>query len=280
MGMYNINIMAKNTTFNDSFNRVATDYHKIRQQYPYPAYILDALVNGSELTPNDQVLELGAGTGILTNQLLRRKLRVVGIEPGDNLRAIAEQELARDIRNGRAAILAGAALDYAEDGSLGIYDGLAIGTAMRWLGDRDTVCNMIYNHLRPPTPVKPGGAVAVTHNTNEVADNGGNEFYLATRGIYGQFMPVSNKPLPHAAELVPEGFGGKFEPVLFKVERRPLKLSPQQYVDLIQTYNPVIQLAPRDRAELVRRLYNFVLKETEKAAITHGVTLEIARRKN
>src|SRR5919199_4060899 len=54
---------------------------------------LDRIVAAAEIEPNDVVLELGAGTGVLTRALLRDAGRVVAVELDDSLAAVLAGDL-------------------------------------------------------------------------------------------------------------------------------------------------------------------------------------------
>ena len=73
------------------FNEVAAEYDRNRPSYP------DALVDHAcqlaRIGAGDRVLEIGCGTGQLTRSLLARGLRVTAVEPGDQLIAIAGENL-------------------------------------------------------------------------------------------------------------------------------------------------------------------------------------------
>ena len=60
----------------------------------YPDELVDRACQIAEIGPGDQVLEIGCGTGQLTRSLLARGLRVTAVEPGQNLIALARQNLA------------------------------------------------------------------------------------------------------------------------------------------------------------------------------------------
>jgi cyclopropane fatty-acyl-phospholipid synthase-like methyltransferase len=75
-----------------AFNQIAEEYDRHRPTYP------DALVGRAcevaGLGPGASVLEIGCGTGQLTRSLLARGVRVVAVEPGEQLVARARDRLA------------------------------------------------------------------------------------------------------------------------------------------------------------------------------------------
>jgi ubiquinone/menaquinone biosynthesis C-methylase UbiE len=78
-------------SYGEVFNELAADYDRNRPTYP------DALVDHACrvacIGAGDRVLEIGCGTGQLTGSLLARGLRVTALEPGDQLIAIAGENL-------------------------------------------------------------------------------------------------------------------------------------------------------------------------------------------
>lgn len=72
-------------------DRVA-DYARHRPHYP--AALLDLLAQRCGFMPAWIVADIGAGTGILTELLLRNGNAVYAVEPNDAMRAVAEQTLA------------------------------------------------------------------------------------------------------------------------------------------------------------------------------------------
>jgi SAM-dependent methyltransferase len=73
------------------FNQVAAEYDRHRPTYPEQLIDRACLLAGLER--DDQVLEIGCGTGQLTRSLLARGLHVTAIEPGAELSGLAQQRL-------------------------------------------------------------------------------------------------------------------------------------------------------------------------------------------
>ncbi len=80
------------------FNEIAEEYDRHRPAYPDA--LIDRACEVAALAPGAKVLEIGCGTGQLTRSLLERGLRVTAVEPGDQLIALAREQLedAGDVR--------------------------------------------------------------------------------------------------------------------------------------------------------------------------------------
>jgi len=74
------------------FNEIADEYDRHRPAYPDA--LIDRACEVAGLAPAARVLEIGSGTGQLTRSLLARGLRVVAVEPGEQLIARAREQLA------------------------------------------------------------------------------------------------------------------------------------------------------------------------------------------
>jgi ubiquinone/menaquinone biosynthesis C-methylase UbiE len=86
----------------DSFHRVSADYDRGRPRYPAAA--VEAMLEG--LPEPAEVLDVGAGTGQLSEALAAAGARVIAVEPGVEPRALLEARLA-----GRARVLDATAED-------------------------------------------------------------------------------------------------------------------------------------------------------------------------
>jgi ubiquinone/menaquinone biosynthesis C-methylase UbiE len=75
----------------DKFSGKADVYSKSRPSYP--TVFIDYLFSINSLNETSRVADIGSGTGILTRQLLERGVSVVAVEPNDDMRTKAEQDL-------------------------------------------------------------------------------------------------------------------------------------------------------------------------------------------
>lgn len=74
------------------FSKRVENYVKYRPSYP--AAVLDLLVERCGLSDSSRIADIGSGTGIFSRLLLDRGFHVYGVEPGDDMRAIAERDFA------------------------------------------------------------------------------------------------------------------------------------------------------------------------------------------
>jgi SAM-dependent methyltransferase len=75
------------------FNDVAAEYDRNRPTYPDA--LVDRACRVASIGAGDRVLEIGCGSGQLTQSLLVRGLRVTALEPGSQLIALAAEKLRR-----------------------------------------------------------------------------------------------------------------------------------------------------------------------------------------
>ena len=84
------------TSPTERFSARADHYRRYRPGYPRAA--IDLLAGQCGLASGAVVADVGSGTGILSEQLLERGARVIGIEPNDAMRAAAEARLGAEPR--------------------------------------------------------------------------------------------------------------------------------------------------------------------------------------
>ena len=122
----------------EHFDRVAATYARGRP--PYPARLWTLLEHHGVLSHGAQVLEIGAGSGQATVELVARGARVVAVEPGPRLAADLRLRLPGvEVVEGRV-----------EDVPLasGAYDAAVAGTSLHWV-DLPTALPRLHAALRP-----------------------------------------------------------------------------------------------------------------------------------
>lgn len=132
-----------------SFQTAATGYARFRPGYP-PSAVGAALPPGAR-----RILDLGAGTGKLTESLVRRGLDVVAVEPLSGMLS----ELARRHPSVTAVLGSAEAIPLRD----GIFDCVVVGQAFHWF-DRTQALDEIARVLRP------GGTLSLLWNHDDDTD--------------------------------------------------------------------------------------------------------------
>jgi SAM-dependent methyltransferase len=123
------------------FDRVAAEYDRVRPGYP--PELIEAALAGGEIR---RVLEIGCGTGQLTQALAARGLEVEAVEPGANLAALARRRVpALRVHPGRFEDV---------ELPLGTYDAVFSATAFHWI-DPDV------GWTKAAAVLRPGGRLAL-----------------------------------------------------------------------------------------------------------------------
>jgi ubiquinone/menaquinone biosynthesis C-methylase UbiE len=132
------------------FDGAADVYERSRPTFPPEA--IEHLRRELDLRPGRTVLDLAAGTGKLTRQLVPTGARVLAVEPLPAMRAVLEREVPE------AEALDGVAEEIPlPDGSV---DAVTVAHAMHWF-DRDRAYREIHRVLQP------GGSLALLGNQRD-----------------------------------------------------------------------------------------------------------------
>ncbi|MEK7227529.1 MAG: 16S rRNA (adenine(1518)-N(6)/adenine(1519)-N(6))-dimethyltransferase RsmA [Patescibacteria group bacterium] len=73
---------------------------------------LDLIVKAGDIKPEDIILEIGPGTGVLTEKLLETGAKVIAVEKDDGLFRFLQEKFARKIRQGKLDLVHGDILDF------------------------------------------------------------------------------------------------------------------------------------------------------------------------
>lgn len=120
------------------FERMAAEYADARP--PYPHAVFEALSIAGAVGAGADVLEIGAGAGLATAELVRAGARVTAVEPGPDLAAVLRQRLPY------VAVIQARVEDAAlPDRS---FDSAVAATAMHWV-DLAVALPRLHAALRP-----------------------------------------------------------------------------------------------------------------------------------
>lgn len=129
-----------------TFQQTGAEYHRLRPRYPEAA--VDWMLPGHPL----RVLDLGAGTGILTDALVARGLDVVAVDPSESM--LAELRT----RHPQIEVVTGTAEATGLSGES--VEAVVIGQAWHWM-DPQAASAEIARVLRP------GGTLAMVWNSEQ-----------------------------------------------------------------------------------------------------------------
>ncbi|WP_261566229.1 class I SAM-dependent methyltransferase [Frankia gtarii] len=239
----------------------------------YPPRMFDDLTGMVGLGAGCRVLEIGCGTGQATVPLARRGCRIVAVELGPQMAAVARRNLAGyrdDVQVLDAAF---------EDWPLPAepFDVVFAATAFHWIDPAVRV-------ERSAAALRPGGALA-TVATSHVA--GGTEgFFVEVQNCYERFDPKTppNLRLSTADEIVEDDEeitrSGRFDAATFLRYEWELHYTSAEYLDVLRTYSGHRALQPAARRDLLHCIEHLIEHDYEGGITKRYLTeLRVARRR-
>ncbi len=220
-----------------SFGPVATTYDRVRPGYPPDgvSWLLEeAAAAGIARVRRRRVLDLGAGTGALTRDLVGRGLDVVAVEPDPHMRAVLETRVpGADVRAGSAEELP------VDDGDVDVV----IGAQMWHWVDVDRATAEVARVLRP------GGTLGLLWNLRDER--------VAWMAELGSVFGGDDVHHRRAADVsLPSG--APFTATAARDFRWSQELAPTDIVDLVATRSQVQVMADNERSEVLARVGDFV----------------------
>ena len=195
-----------------SFGALARSYDSFRPDYPGDA--LDWFVGGALRTVRD-VADVGAGTGILTRQLLERDLHVVAVEPDEAMLAVLARR-SPEVRRVRASAEATGLDEHS-------VDAVAVGQAFHWF-DGGGAASEFSRILRP------GGVVGVLNNVRDER--------VTWLGEIGRITGAAEWSEANADDVT-----ALMARLFARVERREftheVRMTREQFIGLVSTYSYV-----------------------------------------
>lgn len=197
------------------FSAQALDYDRFRPRYP--RQVFGDIIRIADLSVGDEVIEVGAGTGIATEPLADCGLRVTAIEPSSELAALAEVKLAD-----RGRVIVGRFEDYATQRSVNL---LSSFNAWHWIEPTAGVD-------RAAQLIKPNGYLALIWT--EVVSWGQGHFEDRLADVFGSPW---EKRLDHVeASMRPVRADARFDEFSVLRHRFVRRLDAATFVAVTKTY--------------------------------------------
>jgi len=213
------------------FATAADVYEQARPDYP--SHAVDHIVEALALTPGANVVDVGAGTGKFARQLVARGLRVTGVEPITEMRAIFERNVEAEALDGTAESIP------LEDGTA---EAVTAAQAFHWF-DRDRALAEMTRVLRPR------GGVALIWNVRDESQPLQRAYAEAIRPYKGNAYPGGSGH--------PDG-GPLDSPLIIDVEERTFPhvqlMDADGLVARASSVSFIAQLPEDERAMLLERI--------------------------
>jgi SAM-dependent methyltransferase len=264
-----------------SFDTVADLYDEMRPRYPDALF--DDLLTLGQVPPGAQVLEIGTGPGVATRPLALRGLRIVGLEPGPALAAVARDNLAEfDAVEIRETTFEDAELAPAS------FDLVVSASAWHWV-DQEVGPAKVARVLRP------GGHLAVWWGHGSLAHDGIRDDSRAVHERWAPELAASRHavPGPTTDDEGDDALGRRrrsqirnaladqpwFEPVEQRAHPFEITYDADTYVRLLDTYSDYRLLDPEVRRHLFDELVA-VIETNHGGRVTrrYSATLYLTRR--
>ncbi|MET8231111.1 class I SAM-dependent methyltransferase [Micromonospora sp. NPDC005298] len=218
-----------------SFGAAASDYDRFRPRYPEAAlrWALDGLSAGG-------VVDLGAGTGILTRQVLALGHEVTPVEPDPEMRA----QLDAATPGGRALAGSAEAIPLPD----GAADAVVVGQAYHWF-DRDRA------HAEVARVLRAGGTFAPIWNLRDDR--------TAWVAELGRIAHLGDSAGDVAGRY--EDFGPAFTPVELREFTHHTTLTPDEVTALLRTRSYWLTAPVDRRARIDRELRELFAEHPELA---------------
>ncbi|WP_446217271.1 class I SAM-dependent methyltransferase [Micromonospora sp. IBHARD004] len=208
-----------------SFGAAAADYDRFRPRYPQAAvrWALDGV------GPAGRVVDLGAGTGILTRAILDLGHEVLPVEPDPGMRARLD-----DVTPGVTALAGTAESVPLPDGAV---DAVLVGQAYHWF-DKERA------HAEIGRAIRSGGTFAPIWNTRDDSVR-----WVAELGRIADLRDTAGNLVEKVT-----GFGPTFGPVELGEFTHSATLTPDEVVGMLHTRSYWLTAPPHEQERVDREL--------------------------
>jgi SAM-dependent methyltransferase len=226
--------------------------------------VFDDIVSLGRVPDTGRVLEIGCGTGQATLPLAERGFGVTCVELGSDLAAFARRNLAAfpnvRIVNERFET-------WEPDGQ---YDAIVSFTAFHWIDPE-------VRFAKAARLLRAGGALAVVETHTVLNDD---LFWVEVQEDYEAVVPGPRNRPPRRVEEIGDlseevEASGVLRNVAVRRHLWDVRYTADEYIDLIGTYSPNLDLDEETRARLFERIHRRVATQGSMTA-TFLATLNVA----
>ncbi len=254
-----------------TFNQDAELYERARPRYP--EQLFDDLVALCGLQSGADLLEIGCGTGQATVPMAKRGFRIVCVELGENLAAVARRNLAAfpEVR------VVTAPFETWEAGAER-FDLVYAFQSWHWLDP-----NLRYR--KAADVLNPSGRLAITDGGHAFPEDA-DRFFFEIQDVYRELgmQPADEVWPPPLPEDVPdmreeiEG-SGLFADVQVRRHVWETTYTADEYINLLNTFSGHIAMEPDKREYLYRNVRERINARPDPRVRRHGLAiLNVARR--
>jgi len=255
-----------------TFNQDAELYDRARPKYP--TRLFDDLVALAGIEPGARLLEVGCGTGQATVPMAKRGFRIVCVELGENLAAVARRNLA-PYPNVRVVTAPFETWDASGETFALVY----ASQAWHWL-DPDV------SYAKAADLLSPRGALAI-NDVEHAFPADVDRFFFDIQDVYheiGEDSPWHEEWPPPLPEDVPDmrdeieasGLFGDFRSRRYLWE---VIYTAKEYIDLLNTFSGHIAMEPEKREFLYRHVRERIDALPGKCVRRHWLAILNAARK-
>lgn len=258
--------------FNASFDVFANNYHSVRPGYPTPLF--EDIKDHCGISNASRLLEIGAGSGIATVELAKLGCRIVAIEPGAHLAAIAREQTEK-FKN--VEVFEGTFENFK---TAERFDAILAFTAFHWLSEKDKYRQVL-------GLLEDSGSLILVWNSFFQSDSPAT---AEVNAAYRQFLP-DVYPEESTVADVNEGVLSKlnrreqeviantlFYPVFLRKYLTTYNYDGETYPRLLNTFPKVVEVEEQKRLNFLGHIGEIV-KRHGKISVPVLTTLIVCQRR-
>ena len=253
--------------FEKTFDNAALEYDKSRPMYVKEIY--EDIFDYKQVNQDSRVLEIGMGTGKAAQPILDTHCHFVGIEPGEDLAALAKE---RFQKYENFSLYSQTLQDY--KGADNSFDLIYAATAFHWIPEE-------YGYRRVYNLLKAGGAFA-RFAYHAGFDKGRRALIDEIQELYRKYMHRESRPTEFsdadAKKLTDKALDYGFIDVKHTLYHTTKNFTADEYMSLLKTYPDHMKLESAARENLFEGIYHAIVDNGGIMTVYYTMDLELARK--